>query len=213
MKRALLLGSMLFSFLMMLAWSSANSTIAAGLPTEVVNTLVEPTAAISGSISPIFKPAVQYWAEEIVAWAGNAGLDPNMVATVMQIESCGDPKAVSSAGAMGLFQVMSFHFAGGDDPYNPDTNALRGLAYLKRSLEAAGGNPRLAFAGYNGGISVIERAESSWSSQTQRYAYWGSGIYSDASSGAATSPRLEEWFRAQGVSLCRQAANRLGIQP
>jgi soluble lytic murein transglycosylase-like protein len=64
----------------------------------------------------------------------------------MQIESCGDPRARSRAGAMGLFQVMPYHFAGGDDPYNPDTNAVRGLAYLKRSLDTANGDPRLALA-------------------------------------------------------------------
>jgi len=214
--KTLVLGLLLFSFLLILAWPSLSDipTIAASVPTNVPSkVVVEPTTAVSGHISPVFKPAVQYWSDKIVDWAGNAGLDPNMVATVMQIESCGDPKAVSSVGAIGLFQVMPGHFTASDDPYEPSTNALRGLAYLKRSLNAAGGNPRLGFAGYNGGIGVIGRAESSWAAQTQKYAYWGSGIYADATSGVTTSPRLEEWFRAQGVSLCHQAANRLGIQP
>jgi soluble lytic murein transglycosylase-like protein len=162
-------------------------------------------------ISPVFQPEVQYWSGTILAWANAAGLDPNLVATVMQIESCGDPRARSRAGAMGLFQVMPFHFTDSDDPYDPDTNARRGLAYLQRSLEKAGGQARLAFAGYNGGIGVIGRLESSWAGETQRYAYWGSGIYTEASSGAAESLRLQEWMNAGGASLCRQAHARLGM--
>jgi soluble lytic murein transglycosylase-like protein len=114
---------------------------------------------------------------------------------------------------MGLFQVMPYHFAGDDDPYNPDTNAARALAYLKRSLEAAEGEPGLALAGYNGGIGVIGRSESTWAAETQRYAYWGSGIYAEASSGATESLRLQEWMAAGGASLCRQASSRLGINP
>jgi Transglycosylase SLT domain len=172
-----------------------------------------PSSSQVGSISPIFQPEVQYWSRAIQVWATAAGLDPNLVATVMQIESCGDPRARSRAGAMGLFQVMPYHFSGGDDPYNPDTNAARGLAYLKRSLEAASGEARLALAGYNGGIGVIGRSEFSWAAETQRYAYWGSGIYAEASNGSIESLRLQEWMAAGGASLCRQARSRLGINP
>jgi soluble lytic murein transglycosylase-like protein len=129
----------------------------------------------------------------------------------MQIESCGDPRAVSSAGASGLFQVMPFHFRFGENPFNPDTNALRGTNYLFRSLEAARGNARLALAGYNGGIGVISRSESSWAAETHRYVRFGAPIYEDARSGATTSPTLDEWYSKYGAGLCRQARNRLGI--
>src|SRR5450759_279142 len=56
------------------------------------------------TISSIFTPEVQFWAGRILSWASAAGLDPNLTATVMQIESCGDPLALSRSGAMGLFQ-------------------------------------------------------------------------------------------------------------
>lgn len=164
-------------------------------------------------LSTIFQPEVQYWSGAIQVWATAAGLDPNLVATVMQIESCGNPRALSRAGAIGLFQVMPYHFAGGEDPYNPDTNAKRGLAYLKRSLDAANGNPRLALAGYNGGIGLISRPEINWPGETQRYVYWGSGIYADASSGRIESLRLQEWYTTSGAGLCRQARSLLGINP
>ena len=156
-------------------------------------------------ISPIFTPEVHFWGDQIMIWASETGLDPNLIATVMQIESCGDPRAISSAGAMGLFQVMPFHFEGGENPYLPDTNALRGLGYLKKSLESAGGNERLALAGYNGGIGVIAKSEFYWANETQRYAYWGGGIYADALQGASRSARLDEWLAHGGSSLCAQA--------
>ncbi len=156
-------------------------------------------------ISPLFTPEVHFWGDKIIIWASQTGLDPNLIATIMQIESCGDPRATSSAGAMGLFQVMPFHFKSGENPYAPDTNALRGLGYLKNSLDTANGNERLVFAGYNGGISVIAKSEYYWANETQRYAYWGSGIYADALEGASRSARLDEWLVHGGASLCAQA--------
>lgn len=167
--------------------------------------------SVSTGISPIFRIEVQYWADSIVKWAAASNLDPNLAATIMQIESCGDPRARSSAGAMGLFQVMPYHFRPGENPYDPDTNALRGLGYLVRSLDAAGGDARLALAGYNGGIGVIGRAEETWSAQTRRYVQYGAPIYRDAAGGAQSSEALNEWYMKYGVSLCRQAHKRLGL--
>ena len=112
---------------------------------------------------------------------------------------------------MGLFQVMPFHFRPGENPYEPNTNALRGLGYLERAMEASRGNVRLALAGYNGGIGVISRGEWTWSAQTLRYVYYGAPIYEDAQSGVTSSPKLDEWYRKYGAGLCRQAARRLGI--
>lgn len=189
----------------------------AGLvPEHAAETSLEPVSTSSEEpppLSPIFTPEVQHWADSILRWAAAAGLDPNLAATVMQIESCGDPRALSRAGATGLFQVMPYHFTAGENPYDPDTNAYRGLNYLSRSLTKAGGNIRLTLAGYNGGVGVIERPESTWARETIRYAAWGSGIYADAFSGAEESSRLQEWLLSNGASLCRQAAERLGLVP
>lgn len=165
----------------------------------------------NADLSPIFTSEVHYWAGSIVRWAAASQLDPDLVATIMQIESCGDPRALSSSGAMGLFQVMSFHFQPADDPYDPDTNAARGLAYLVRSLSAASGDPRQALAGYNGGIGVIPRGEWTWSTQTRRYVQYGWPIYQDARNGLDSSVMLNEWYERFGAGLCNQAHQRLGL--
>jgi len=176
------------------------------------STVEERSAAISSTgLSPIFTPEIHYWADSILRWAAASNLDPNLAAVVMQIESCGDPRATSRAGAMGLFQVMPYHFVAGENPYQPDTNALRGLGYLKRSLDKAGGNARLALAGYNGGIGVIGRSEWNWAAETARYVKYGYPIYEDANRGLTSSDALNEWYSRYGASLCRQAAQRLGL--
>ena len=167
--------------------------------------------AAAGTLSPVFTPEVQHWKDRILGWSAQYGLDPNLVATVMQIESCGAPGVVSSAGAQGLFQVMPFHFSAGEAMQDPDTNAARGLAYLALGLERGGGDAGLALAGYNGGHSQIGKDGSLWPAQTQRYWYWGTGIYDEARAGAAQSGRLQEWLQAGGASLCRTAASQIGL--
>ncbi len=165
-------------------------------------------AANSTSISPVFSPQVQRWEAQIINWAREFDVDPNAVATVMQIESCGDFLAESYAGAQGLFQVMPFHFESHEVMKDPDTNARRGIAYLKLGLEITNGDIGRAFAGYNGGHSIANKTQDHWAHETQRYYYWGTGIYADATAGRQTSDRLDEWMAAGGASLCSQADSR-----
>lgn len=180
------------------------------LPLEAVaNVEMAPSATVAPPpLSPIFTPEVQRWGEQIIQWAAPFQLDPNLAATVMQIESCGWAGAVSRSGAQGLFQVMPFHFSEGEAMQEPVTNAQRGLAYLALGLSKAGGDAGLAFAGYNGGHGQIARNSAHWPEETKRYWYWATGIYADAVSGQTSSPRLEEWLRAGGASLCAKAAKQ-----
>lgn len=157
-------------------------------------------------IAPLFTPEVLAWEEKIMVWSDTYQLDPNLIATVMQIESCGFSRAESPAGAKGLFQVMPYHFLEGEDPYRPGTNARRGLNYLRQALES-GGNARLALAGYNGGITGAKNPEEQWPDETVRYVHWGLRIYKDAKAGKDYSPRLEEWLNSGGSALCRLARN------
>jgi soluble lytic murein transglycosylase-like protein len=173
----------------------------------------QPVIPVTGvAVSALFTPEVRYWNDDIVRWAGEYQLDPNIVATVMQIESCGNPQAISGSGAQGLFQVMPFHFDPGESMLDPDTNAKRGMAYLASGLTMAGDQPNLAFAGYNGGLSQIGKLWSMWPTETRRYYYWGSGIYADVTASLDTSGRLSEWLAAGGTSLCTKAHAQLGLQ-
>jgi soluble lytic murein transglycosylase-like protein len=164
-------------------------------------------------ISPIFTPEVHTWADDIAAWSTAYRIKPNMIATVMQIESCGNPTVVSGAGAIGLFQVLPLHFEAGEDPTDPDINAGRALLYLGELLATTNGDPGLSFAAYNGGQSMLYTSPAEWPTETQNYQYWASGIYEDAESGLAQSPTLADWLDAGGASLCEQAAQQLSLTP
>lgn len=129
----------------------------------------------------------------------------------MQIESCGDPQAISPAGAQGLFQVMPNHFQPGEDMFDPQTNAWRGLNYLSDSLLKSGGKAVLALAGYNGGHSQITRHPALWPDETRRYVHWGSEIYQDALQADAHAKTLAAWLSAGGWQLCQRAERQLGI--
>jgi hypothetical protein len=162
-------------------------------------------SAVNPGISPLFTPEVQAWEEEILVWSDTYQLDPNLVATVMQIESCGYQMAESQAGARGLFQVMPYHFQEGENPFDPGVNAKRGLKYLRQAQEA-GGSSRLALAGYNGGITGASLPPEEWPEETRRYVYWGLRIYKDARNGLDSSVRLQEWLNSGGSALCHKAS-------
>ncbi len=189
------------------------------LPTAVADTsrIPSPSPLLDqlppDRVAPIFSSSVMFWAPDIERWSVENGLNPNLIATVIQIESCGHPAIRSPSGAIGLFQVMPYHFASGEHPFDPENNAARGLAYLVRSYELADGRLPLALAGYNGGHGVIGLPRSQWGQETRRYVRWGMGILKDIAAGLDQSPTLQSWMHHGGERLCRLAANELALQP
>ena len=186
----------------LLSQPQAASALNAPLPTEQSLTKPHP---LDDGISDLFTPEIQYWEKDILAWGEEYGLDPNLIATVMQIESCGYVKALSVAGAMGLFQVMPQYFEEKEDPYDPDTNAYRGLSWLQRTLKS-GGSTKMALAGYNAGLARVSNPNLEWPNETQRYVNWGLQIYQDAKCGYDFSSALNHWLSKGGSSLCNRAA-------
>lgn len=167
----------------------------------------------TSSLSSAFATPVRFWADRILRWSELYQLDPNLVATVMQIESCGDPAAISPAGAMGLFQVMPFHFAPSENPLDPEDNARRGLTYLASCLTRAEGDVGRALAAYNGGPRLLSLPADHWPQETQRYVGWGTSILREVTSGSGSSTTLDRWLAAGGEVLCRNAARHLSLPP
>ncbi len=177
------------------------STTSGPFPTEQFQIKDFPPA---DGISHLFTPEIQYWEEEIVAWGEEFGLDPDLIATVMQIESCGYIRAKSAAGAMGLFQVMPQNFKKNEDPYDPDTNAYRGLSWLRKTL-IGGGSYSMALAGYNAGLARATNPYLEWPAETRRYVDWGLRIYQAARCDYEYSSALYDWLSKGGTALCNRA--------
>ncbi len=151
--------------------------------------------------------AVQAHASTIEAAALRHGVDPDLLAIVVLLESGGDPRARSPRGARGLMQIMPStgeRIASErgladhaevrlDDPaYNLDFGAWT----LARGLERWG-SVELAAAAYNGGDRAVEAwlaGGAELSEETQRYKSMVAALWRER--GDARSASLED-LRAQ----------------
>lgn len=158
-------------------------------------------------LSAVFTPEVKRWREYIGNWSEEYDLPQNLIAVVMQIESCGNPHVRSPAGAIGLFQVMPYHFSSHEDPFEVPVNAARGLDYLSKGLKLGGGRIDLALAGYNGGHSQITKSPQLWPDETARYVRWGLGIWDDIQAAENSSGTLELWLDSGGRFLCENTSD------
>jgi soluble lytic murein transglycosylase-like protein len=95
----------------------------------------------------------------ISASAARNGVDPALLKALIRQESNFDPRAGSAAGAQGLTQLMPGTAAsvGVTDPYDPAQSIEGGAKYLRRQLDAFGGDERLALAAYNAGPGAVTR--------------------------------------------------------
>lgn len=88
--------------------------------------------------------------------ATRAGLPPELVLAVIEVESNFDRWAISRAGAQGLMQVMPFWLAEigrpEDNLHDPRTNLRLGCAILRYYLDMENGDLPRALARYNGSL-------------------------------------------------------------
>ena len=135
-------------------------------------------------VSRFMKDGTALWGDErrrvmaaIVREARRNGLDPALVAAVIQVESHFDPFAVSSVGACGLMQLMPptarWLLEKSSEPkqirpahlFNPVFNIELGAGYLAHLMSRFDGDLTRALIAYNAGPRIarsLQRGSSSW---------------------------------------------------
>ncbi|MDI1231994.1 MAG: lytic transglycosylase domain-containing protein [Methylobacter sp.] len=112
---------------------------------------------------PYMGPNKKRFADLVTEAANRHQVDVRLVHAVIQAESAYNAKAISSAGAVGLMQLMpdTARRYGVVDRNNPVQNIDGGTHYLKDLLRMFGSNLDLAVAAYNAGEGAVMRYHNS----------------------------------------------------
>jgi soluble lytic murein transglycosylase len=87
------------------------------------------------------------------------GVSFSLLKALIKIESDFNPRAISSAGAKGLMQIMPENIMALNikDPFDPLENIMGGTRYLKKLIRRFDGKLPMALAAYNAGPSIVDR--------------------------------------------------------
>ena len=158
-RRRATLSSLLFSLLTVTLPTQLNL---AALRNQFpqVSKKVLPSARVSVSIDSFMPvPPGRAYETLIREAARRYKVDARLIRSIMQTESSFNPLAVSSAGAVGLMQLMPDLALelGVTDSFDPRQNIMAGTRHLRRLLDVHDGNVRLAVASYNAGEGAVAR--------------------------------------------------------
>lgn len=138
-------------------WRRSGVGSAVALAVVLLSGGVASAAAMAQDMSAARSAAVHPYAGHVAEAARRFGIPEAWIWAVMRVESGGDARAVSRAGAMGLMQIMPAtwtslraRYGFGGDPFDPRDNIMAGAAYL-REMHNRYGSASAMLAAYNAG--------------------------------------------------------------
>jgi len=116
-----------------------------------------PVPAASAQPAPVISAAAI--ADAVERAAAQHSLPPELIHSVIKVESNYNPVAVSSKGALGLMQLIpsTARRFGVLDAFDPADNIQGGAKYLRYLLDLYRGDYPLALAAYNAGEGAVAK--------------------------------------------------------
>ncbi len=138
-----------FSKLLSAVLSGSDGTVTNSI-SSILDSYANTSTGVTGSVNldDIFQKAADTY---------NVPVD--LLKAVGKAESNFDPTSKSSAGAMGIMQLMPKTAAslGVTDAFDPYQNIMGGAKYLSQMLEQVNGNVEVALAAYNAGPGNVQK--------------------------------------------------------
>ncbi|MEO8371699.1 MAG: lytic transglycosylase domain-containing protein [Candidatus Solibacter sp.] len=126
-------------------------------PVRIAEAVVPP---VSTAAAPPVPQAPPTGIDEAVQRiAVQQSLPPQLLHSVIKVESNYNPHAISNKGALGLMQLIpsTARRFGVNDAFNPVQNIEGGAKYLRYLLDLYGENYPLALAAYNAGEGAVAK--------------------------------------------------------
>ena len=126
---------------------------------KVAETVVRPHVVNGPETETGLAPVPTGIDEAVERIAGEHSLPPQLIHSVIKVESNYNPYAVSVKGAQGLMQLIpdTARRFGVHNAFNPVENIQGGAKYLRYLLDLYDGNYPLALAAYNAGEAAVAK--------------------------------------------------------
>ncbi len=136
-----------------------RSTIVAPMVVRENVIAARPVTVQAPEAEPSAPNAPNTFREAVDQIAAKHNLSPQLVHSVIRVESNYNPNAVSSAGALGLMQLIpsTAKRFGVSHVFNPVENVEGGARYLRYLLDLYHGDYKLALAAYNAGEGAVAK--------------------------------------------------------
>ncbi|MEL6573361.1 MAG: transglycosylase SLT domain-containing protein [Pseudomonadota bacterium] len=143
-------------------WDSVSPELTASSPgrlEDALNVIANPPSGggVSAPRLQTLQDIAQAHGADILRETVGKDVSPALVVALIAVESAGQVQVESSAGAVGLMQLMpaTAERFGVTERANPSQNIKGGVAYLSWLLSHFDNDPILALAGYNAGEGAV----------------------------------------------------------
>lgn len=152
------------------------------------------------------------YGDTITKYAGQYGVDPNEIASVIQTESSGNPNAFRAEpkyppGSYGLMQILyttaqGLGYAGTPDGlFDVDTNINLGTQLWAQLKGQYGDDPAALYSAYNSGSATAYQSNSQVSSNVQRFLDSLSSLATEAGQAISENPETSTGLLIGGALL------------